>query len=228
MLSSTYRSCQDQLSSFQRLPTETAHPNLSKSGNLHMDHNVAIGGRLLTENLGRQKMPLQYIPRTSLFEKNRVLGCFARFLDTIWWLDDMNFGKTNIDTTPQCHHLLLVSRIIHINPFLVSALVGAENQVQHGTIKTIVGLRLHSDDGWDFWRGDCHQRKETELTQTTNSMHPQLWKKAKVKKVVCSIFEISVFQSHLWQLPHLNPSHFNTASLLVQLTANNAGYTLED
>lgn len=59
----------------------------------------------------------------------------------------MVFGKANIDTTPQCHHLLLVSRIIHINPFLVSALVGAENQVQHGTIKTIVGLRLHSDDG---------------------------------------------------------------------------------
>ena len=115
-------------------------------------------------------------------------------LDTIWWLDDTIVGKTLTSIPPpQCHHLLLVSRIIHINPFLVSALVGAENQVQHGTIKTIVGLRLHSDDGWDFWRGDCHQRKETELTQTTNSMQPQLWKKAKVKKVVCSIFEISVF-----------------------------------
>lgn len=153
---------------FQRLPlrilqgltAETAHLKSIKSGTfiwITMSPLDAISSRKIWVD---GKMPLQYIPRTSLFEKNSVLGCFARFLDTIWWLDDMVFGKTNIDTTPQFHHLLLVSRIIHINPFLVSALVGAENQVQHGTIKTIVGLRLHSDDGWDFWRGDCHQRKK--------------------------------------------------------------------
>lgn len=81
---------------------------------------------------------------------------WTQYDDLMIWI----FERPTSIPPPQCHHLLLVSRIIHINPFLVSALVGAENQVQHGTIKTIVGLRLHSDDGWDFWRGDCHQREK--------------------------------------------------------------------
>ena len=84
-----FRSFQYQSSSFQRLPlkllqgltTETAHPK-------SMDQVPSYGSQCLHwrlsphENLGRQKCQISYIPHTSLFEKNGVLGVLP---DVIWF-----------------------------------------------------------------------------------------------------------------------------------------------
>ena len=137
---------------FCRVWPQRQHMQINKIRYLHMDHNVTIGGRLLTENLARQKCHCS-TSHALLCLKRTVFWAFCQILGhnmMTWWY---KFWKDQHRHHPQCHHLLLVSRIIHINSFLVSALVGSENQVQHGTIKTIVGLRLLSD-GWDFWSGE--------------------------------------------------------------------------